>query len=358
MNIQIAPRVLTDPRWHPLLDAVVSILQQSGIRHGFEVSQIAALIKSPWLAHAIGTRATTAEFIRSSAKAVSRDGQSDAVTILLDDLASLSGVNLQGNVVSIHPFGALTILMQPLHLIVEDESSDGAFLLWIARLLGRDAVRRSYRAGRLSFRHAGGKGQIVKSARALTFGVWPREGEQHNARGKTDEPILSLQLRAIALLDSDADFLGHEPNKQIAQDVVPYVASVHILRCRAIENYVSLLYAQRHLGLIPSLRAYFRMSEPQRSHFPIKKGFRHADRQQAQDHATFLADQSRAPQVRELFRSVDARDWDQFADGFGSAFADVFSKPECRCEPNHQNQLTREQKTELNAFLTQVIKYL
>ena len=175
MNIQITANVLAERRWHPLLDVIASILQQPEIRHSFDTSQYDAVAKSPWLAGATGERASTAEFIRSSTKAASRDGLSDAVTLLIDDLAPQAGENLNGNVIHVHPFGALTILTQPLHIIVEDESSDGAFILWMARLLGRDRIIRSYRAGRLLFRHAGGKDQLAKSARALTFGVWLKE---------------------------------------------------------------------------------------------------------------------------------------------------------------------------------------
>src|SRR5450759_4246511 len=106
---------------------------------------------------------------------------------MIDDFAPQSGETIAKRAIRVRPFGALTILMQPLHLIVEDESSDGAFVLWMARLLGRDTIIRSYRAGRLLFRHAGGKWQLKKSATALTFGVWPR----------SNQPILSLQLLSL-----------------------------------------------------------------------------------------------------------------------------------------------------------------
>src|ERR1035437_106704 len=222
MNIQVHPRVLADPRWHPLLDVIVSILELPHSRHAFDISQYKTLENSPWLSEATGLRANTAELIGSSAKATSRDGASDAVTLLLDDSAPHSGETLPGEVIRVHPLGALTILMQPLHLIVEDESSDGAFVLWMARLLGRDTIRRSYSAGRLLFRHAGGKGQMAKSAAALTFGVWPR----------SNKPILSLQLRAIALLDSDSRFPGDQPNAGFVQDLQAHVAAVHMLSGR------------------------------------------------------------------------------------------------------------------------------
>ena len=348
MNIKITANVLAERRWHPLLDVIASILQQPEIRHSFDTSQYVAITKSPWLEGATGERAGTAEFIRSSIKAASRDGLSDGVTLLIDDLAPQAGENLTGNVIRVHPFGALTILTQPLHLIVEDETSDGAFVLWMARLLGRDRIIRSYRAGRLIFRHAGGKNQLAKSARALTFGVWPKKS-----------PIFSLQLRAAAMLDSDARFPGHEPNKQIATEVEEFVAFVHVLGCRTIENYIPLKYAQRRLGPIPSLAAYFRMSEVQRRHFPLKKGFKTGDPPVAhQNHPAFLADTNLQQEERELFRPVTALDWAQFAGGFGTALAGLFCEPDYRCDSNTGTILTPPQRAELNDFLTRVIKYL
>jgi hypothetical protein len=174
VNVQVADTVLGDSRWYPLLDTIVSLLQQPNSPHSFDVLQYSTLAKSAWLAAPDRARASTAEFIRSSARAVSWGGAGDAVTLLIDDLASQSGETDGKWRIRINPFGALTILMQPLHLIVEDESTDGAFVLWMARLLGRDTIRKSYNTGRLLFRHAGGKGQFEKSARALSFGVWPR----------------------------------------------------------------------------------------------------------------------------------------------------------------------------------------
>jgi hypothetical protein len=274
------------------------------------------------------------------------------VTLRIDDLAPQSGENLAKQVIRAHPFGALTILIQPLHLIVEDESSDGSFVLWIARLLGRDTIIRSYRAGRLLFRHAGGKGQLNKSARALSFGVWPR----------ADQPILSLQLRAIALLDSDARFPGDEPNAQLVLNLEPHVAFVHMLKARYVESYVPHGYARRRLdddGRAEAADAYFRMTESQRNHFPIRKGFMdNATPPNAQDHATFLVDTDHEQAERDHFRSVNPTDWAQFAGGFGGRLVDVFREPRYRCNPNEMGLLTSSQSTELAGLLTSVIRYL
>ena len=115
--------------WHPVLDVIVSVLQQPGSRHAFDLTHSSSIAKSRWLAHPVGVRASTAELIRSSAKAASRDVASEAVILRVDHLAPQSGETLADKVIRINPLGALTVLMQPLHLIVEDETSDGAFVL-------------------------------------------------------------------------------------------------------------------------------------------------------------------------------------------------------------------------------------
>lgn len=352
MNIKVTQEVLDNPLWYPLLDVVVAILQQRDIRHAFDVSQYDTIAASPWLSGALGARASTAEFIRSSSKAANRDISSDAVTLMIDDLAPPCGETVDKRVIRVYPLAALAILMQPLYVIVEDENSDGAFVLWMARLLGLDAIQRSYRAGRLMFRHAGGKNQFAKSAKALSFGVWPRD----------DEPILSLQLRAIALLDSDAHFPGDSPNAQIVQDVKAHVAFVHMLNGRFIESYVPEHFFHLRLDKDrkgPKVHAYFRLTESQRNHFPIKDGFMdNATPPQPQDYVTFLADRRRKQEERDLYRTVDPRDWVQLAAGMGSGVASVYQDKGYRCQHNTRELLTRNQQTELNALLTRVIRYL
>jgi hypothetical protein len=287
-----------------------------------------------------------------AARASTSAGLSNAVTLLIDDAAPDAAEVLWPNVMRVSPLRALTVLAQPLYLIVEDESSDGAFILWMSRLFGRDVILRAYNAGRLVFRHAGGKTQLVKSARALTFGVWPRN----------NKPILSMRLRAIALLDSDSRFPGDSPNVSIRDAVAQYVASAHILSNRAIENYVPYHYFSRRLKASHSesaIQAYFRMSPSQRSHFPLKKGFRGSSTpSNPQTHDEFLADLRWVQEEKDHFRSVDAAGWQYFSGGFGDVLADVYQDEKYRCEPNKTSILTPDQRTEIAQLLSQIITYL
>jgi hypothetical protein len=284
-------------------------------------------------------------------KAANRDIPSDAITVQVDDSAPISGETV-GHSIRVHPLGALVILALPLQVIVEDESSDGGFILWMARLLGLDTILSSYTTGMLTFRHAGGKGQLTKSARALTFGVWPRDGR----------PIRSLKLRAVVMLDSDARYAVHAPNRQIETEVAEHVAFVHVLERRTIENYVPKKYFRRRLavdGLGGAADAYFRMSDTQQSYFPMRTGFLDgATPPRPQTLAAFLGDGRRELPERELYRGASEVDWVEFAGGFGDRLASVYMDAAYRCEPNEQGQLTKAAAMELNRLLTRIIHHL
>ena len=160
--------------WHPFLDTVANFLLRSDSPHSFDLLQAREIVGSSWLQAAKGSRALLPSLVLQSAKTAANKIVVPAVTVEIDDRASHAG-DLQQGKIRIHPMGSLFLITQPFHLLVEDETSDGGFLLWVARALGRDQIIQAYRAGALTFRHAGGKGQFSKSAKALSFGVWPRD---------------------------------------------------------------------------------------------------------------------------------------------------------------------------------------
>jgi hypothetical protein len=351
MLIRISSRLLNDVAWYPFLDVLVNLVEHSDGRHTFDTSQYKELAASGWLTEATGGRRTTAEVIRKSSTAASREVPSDAVTLKIDDRAALTGTTQADTQIDVHPFGALILLTQPFYLIVEDESSDGAFVLWVARALGRDRIWRAYRAGQLAFRHAGGKGQFVKSARAITYGVWPDERR----------PILAMRLRTAAMLDSDAQFSGDTPNAGIISAVSEHVAFVHALQARTIENYIPRKYLSRYLGqpYRSAVDAFFRMAEQDRNLFPMKKGFVEGTKfPSRRNHGSFCADGEVEGMIRAQYQSVNATDWTLIAGGFGDSVGAIYSDPAHRCNPGEQGQLTPNATVELNGFLTRVIKYL
>jgi hypothetical protein len=350
MMIQVEGRVLNNPKWYPVLDVIVDLMADKNNRHSFDVREIHEIESSQWVSDHNGTRKGVPEFLRSSARTVGLDGGSNAVILRIDDNATHPGEEDAPGAIRIHPYGALRILIQPLHVIVEDESSDGAFVLWMARALGRDAISGAYASGRLVFRHAGGKGQMEKSARALTFGVWPRP----------NRPILQMRLRVAALLDSDSCFPGDFPNKLYVDRVEPEVAFLHVLAGRTIENYVPLKYASRRLkadGLAGAAQCFERLTSDQRQFFPIKRGFKDGQGL-SQSHAAFLADVERDAREKDHFRNVVVNDWRILAEGFGTRFADVYQETDYRCNRSEQGLLSSQQKSELDAFLMKVVRHL
>ncbi len=350
MNIRISQAVLNDPRWHSLLDVLFELTMQTDSPHSFDVNNYAQLSASAWLAGRGGHQSTTCQVLRASMKHASRNTVAIPVLLVVDDTAPRSGRTQGNGTIVAHPLGALAILMQPLHVIVEDESSDGGFLLWMARLLGIDAIIRAYRSGRLLFRHAGGKGQFEKCAKALSYGIWPRP----------NNPILALRLRAIAVLDSDARFPGDEPNAAICDAVRDHVADVHVLEGRYIENYVPDSFVQRRLadiGRQAAIQPFLRMTADQRAFFPIKKGFKTAE-SVPQTRDEFLADVTRDINERNLFSSIASEDWSALAKGFGDVLSAVFQDTLYRCEPNRGHLLSAAQHVELRRILTTIARYL
>lgn len=350
MNVRIAPTVVNETRWHAVLDAIVEVIMQPNSHCSFDVTQYREIISGSWLRDASGPRANIAELIRSATRTAGRSVPVSAITLEIDSTAPFSGEISGANVMRFQPLKALAVLTMPLQVIVEDETSDGGFVLWMARLLGKDSLRSAYNAGRITFRHAGGKTQMVKAARAISYGIWARE----------NRPIATLKLRAVAILDSDSRSPGDHPNKNIQQQLKPYLGFSHVLEARTIENYVPKQYALSRLrGQQKAVEAYFRLTEVQRQYFSLKRGYPHTSAAlQAQSLPDFLADRRWSKEEKNLFRQVPVADWAQFSGGFGDSLSDVYSDSKYRCSPSQPHLLTPAQQTELNRVLKMIMDFI
>lgn len=350
MKVRIAPEVLSESRWHSVLDAIVEIVIQSDSHASFDLRQYQILVSSPWLKGASGPRANIAEIIRAAARTMGRSVSVGAVTLEVDTAAPQWGELVGDGVMRFPPLKALVVLAMPLQVIVEDETSDGGFVLWMARVLGRDTLRAAYNAGRISFRHAGGKTQMVKAAKALSYGVWQRE----------DRPISLLKYRAVALLDSDARHEADNPNEAIRQELEANVAFAHVLKGRTIENYVPLRFAVKRLqNLGEQVEAYFRLTEEQRKFFPLKRGFKDTNTPpQAQSIPDFQADARWSIPEKQLFSAISPTEWMKFSGGFGDTLADVFSEPRYRCNPRQAGLLTQAQHAEMDQVITMILRHI
>ncbi|WP_303717564.1 hypothetical protein [Brevundimonas naejangsanensis] len=352
MIVSLSDELLNEPRWYSLLDVVAELVQAPQMRLSFDIGDIAKIGRSGWVASGEGGRAGIAQLAAASIKATSRGTASDATTIHLDGQAAYAGEDLGGQRIAIHPLSGIAFLTQPFHLIVEDQHTDGGFVLWMARLTGRDEVIQAYRSGRFVFRHAGGKGQISKSADALSSGVWGRPGQ----------PISAMKNRAGVMLDSDDSYPGQQRNLKYVEDSVPHVSFVHLLSGRTIENYVPAKYFRRRLaddGLAGMSEAFFRLTELQRLHFPIKDGFKPKEKGVAPpSKAEFLADPAKSAEQKHHLASVDPGDWQRLASGFGERLAAVYTNPAYRCEPKDAVPISANVRAEIDQLLTRLLRHL
>lgn len=347
MLIKITRRISDNEFWYPVLDVIIQLVERPDSRHAIDPTGIAGLTASGW----VRTRPALAETLRASAKSRFHSQASDAVSIILDNVADGEGdVDRDDKTISVSPFDALVLLTSPLYVLVENETSDGAFLLWMARLLDLPIFREGYDSSRVTFRQVGGKGEMIKSAKALSKGVWE----------KSKSSRLPLSLRAVAILDSDARYPGHQPNAPFADGTAPFVAFVHTLNRRTIENYLAPRFFKRRLAgenKDQNIDAYFRLSLDQRRHYSVKEGFRGSDKA-PQDHATFLADVRRDQNEKDLFVTVPAIDWPRLQEGFGSRMADVFTENHLRCEPKHAVEFDQDVKDECRKLIKDIIAHM
>ncbi|MCW2223167.1 hypothetical protein M2232_006699 [Bradyrhizobium japonicum] len=349
MLIKLTNQLLQIPFWHPVLDVIYMVAEKSGGRHSFEPGSIDLLARSEWAR----SRPALTDVLKGLAKSSFQTLASDAITLMVDNIRDGEcEVDAQQKTIKASPYDAIIILTSPLHILVENETSDGAFLLWMARLLGERIFREAYNENRITFRQVGGKGEMFKSAKALSQGVW-----QTNKNGRRP-----FQLRAIAVLDSDARFPNDQPNLQIKLETASFVAHVHVLNRRSIENYLSAPFMRRRLARLGNMSgadAFFRMSLDQRKYFPVKDGFRSSARPPVgQSLAEFGADQGRHQSERDLFSTIDPRDWDVLKDGFGTRLADVFFDAQHRCSPSDVHQFDTDIKDECKSLIQTIIRHM
>lgn len=172
-----------------------------------------------------------------------------------------------GAVIELDLEAAAVSLDQPLLLVVENESSDGAFYR-----LCFDAVD-------------------IELSKCLA-GPTPA-AQFYNGGGSTIPELVKLRaahaikygllLRMVVLIDSDGMVPGHtsKPAKRVEDTGAEYGVRVVVLKKRAIENYAPDDVVTAIGGLFPDLQASaeFIVGLPPavRDHYPLKRGFASKD---------------------------------------------------------------------------------
>jgi hypothetical protein len=184
-------------------------------------------------------------------------------------------------------------LQTPAYVLVENRESDGAFLLTMIKAFDRDDLLLAIHQGWLDVRQLGGFGEVgkaVEQLRSLTVGP----------------------LRIIVIADSDQSYPGdHTPTIEKVQSScdpggIPYV----ILKKRKIENYIPIDYLPRS----STRKALLHLSEQQRDHYEMKRGFARDQYGRA-----VIPDQQ-----TELFKDVRSAVLAGLSGGFGKRISEVF----------------------------------
>ena len=339
MRLLIESNTLATERWFPVFDILLLHLEER--RHTFAVEDVKSLLHSSWMQK---KSRNDRDLITRSITARSHDRLADKNVVRIDSAVTSGGRVDDEYTTSLHPQDCLTFLAQPFSVIVENEWFDGSFLLWMAKALGREGLITAYRANRLVFRHAGGKGSLERSASVLSTGVWPAPKGRHTR---------AMKLWSCAVLDNDAKFPGDGPNTEIVRDLAPWVAFVHEFARRSIESYLPYTVLTRYDRSAPfkeRVDAIFRLSDEQRRHYPMKVGFRLRDENNPTK-ATYLASAEVSFREQACFESVADADWVKLASGFGKKMSTIYVEDQFRPTPIDSAAIGELDRAELGRLL-------
>ena len=313
MRIRFEAPILSDPKWYPILDVILMLVEDG--RHSISPDSAQEVLNSEWLKQRPGD---ARDLIRLASVSRSYDDSADLSSVTLDGGVRRGGlVDRPNNASRVHPLDAILFLSTPFQVIVESELYDGGFLLWMAKAVGFGRFVDAYRKSKFIFRHAGGKDSIKHSAEILSGGVWPRRDKSYER---------ATQLWACVVLDSDARYRGDDRNANLRSAVEPHVSFVHQLRKRSIESYLPQAALQRFSSDIVHRRkvaALGRMTDEQRMHYNMKRGFRFGS-VELPDKASYLASDFVTQEEKALFQAVPDPDWMNLATGFGRSLSQIY----------------------------------
>lgn len=223
---------------------------------------------------------------------------------------------------------AVRFLQQPLIALLEDWSSDRAFVLAVASLDNRSYLLKMEERGALSFDNGGGITNMPKQLLAIV--------SKSGGAG-----------RVWALFDGD----GLRPNEasrdseRLKQTCIDNSIEYHQLNRRSIESYLprDALETWAVETDVPArkkkIRAFLRLNRDQRSHFNMKDGF-------AQDAKRTDAS------AGDLYDGVTAQDKEALAVGFGANIGQSYKTYSF----SEQSLRDDESWHELNRFIYRLVE--
>jgi len=346
MRLVIEANTLATERWFPIFDILLLHLEDK--RHAFAAEDVEQLRGSAWMR---GKGRKDRDLITHAVTARSHDRLADKNVVMIDSSAPRGGRVDDDYTTALHPQDCLIFLAQPFSVIVENEWFDGAFLLWMAKALGRETLISAYRANRFVFRHAGGKGSLQRSASVLSRGVWPSPKGRH---------IRAMRLWACAVLDNDSKFPGNRPNANLVTELTPWVAFVHELVRRSIESYIPYTALTRYdlsAEFKDRIDALFRLSPDQRRHYNMKIGLRLKDDSNPTK-AAYLAAPEISDQEQALFGTIPDADWERLASGFGKKLSVIYAEDQHRPTEADKTAIEASDKAEFERLLDAIYERL
>jgi hypothetical protein len=349
MKIAIESATMADVRYFPILDVLLVLVETR--KHGISVDNLAQVFVSPWFAN---KAKSDRELLQRAALVRSHDALLDKSAVFIDAGVRIGGVvHLERSETRLHPLDAISFLAMPFSVIVENEDYDGSFLFWMARAVEFDKFIEAYRDGRFNFRHAGGKSGLVRSAKILSRGVWPRQDDRY-AR--------AMQLWCCAVLDNDARFPGEEPNKGIVDELKPYVSFVHQMTLRTIESYLpysAMLQFNASAAFKSKVDALFRLHPVAKRHYHMKRGFRFKDGT-IPTKAEFMAAASEVvvEDEKAVYGTISSGDWTLLSDGFGRGLARIFVEEAHRPTQADRLALGEKRAAEMRALIVNIYSRL
>ncbi len=202
------------------------------------------------------------------------------------------------------PIGdALDVLLQPYRVILENNVNDRAFVLALCGREARRAVAQAEQRAWLVIEMGGGSA-IVPRVRQVRCSPW--------LRLVTSVLVDSDAMRPAASGEDPDAVEGHQTRS--VRKAADAQVHLHVLARRSIENYLPLATLDRWASGNPSrtrvTRALRRLSETQRHHFSMKRGF--------------VGDQPEAHRAVRLYDGVPSKVVDALAHGFGEDIALLF----------------------------------
>ena len=211
---------------------------------------------------------------------------------------------------------ALKFLSQPFTIFVENRRNDSAFLRATATGWRKQKLEQLLNQDWIKFEAGGGLGEILKYVKEIS--KQPEKYQRH-----------------FVLFDSDA-LEPDKPSQQSESVVTNCGQSVyfHRLRRRAIENYLPLAalwewtkihkpkkicVSRRHL-----VEAFQQLSDEQRHHFNLKKGFKGDFKTKSDEKETEQEKEHRL--VGHFYQNISLERRMILAQGFGTDIAQLFKE--------------------------------